>query len=212
MASTATYGAPRTLRAVSTPSQRRTASALHPPFASSCCPAQRGAQDLPMGGGTAAAVLAPGIGDRPRPRSEGTRGGTRPAPAAGPFAPRRRITRFKAELCALSPSLWRPRVQTHARPVRCPLHSWGGDEGTRSIMPPHYVLPRMPVRRRRPTSRRPLEEKGPVPLITTGGPCIQDKNMASTLCCEQRECFQHFWKLSMLLGHAVADQKETKSI
>jgi hypothetical protein len=105
MASTATYGAPRTLRAVSTPSQRRTASALHPPFASSCCPAQRGAQDLPIGGGTAAAVLAPGIGDRPRPRSEGTRGGTRPAPAAGPFAPRRRITRFKAELCALSPSL-----------------------------------------------------------------------------------------------------------
>ena len=58
---------------------------------------------------------------------------------------------FAAKSWAMT-SLCRPRVQPHARPVRCPLYAWGGDEGTRSIKPPHSVLPRMPVRRRRPTS------------------------------------------------------------
>jgi hypothetical protein len=85
----------------------RVAASAARAFAASGCTAAGGAQNWAIGGGEAAAVPAPGIGERPRPRSEGARGGSRAAPRLWAFRSAA-SSRPRPDLAQTSPCLRGP--------------------------------------------------------------------------------------------------------
>jgi hypothetical protein len=98
----------------------RVAASAARAFAASCCTDAGGALNSPIGRGAAAAVPAPGIGDRPRPRSEGARGGNRPA------------TRLWAFRTAASS---RPRPREALCTLALPLEAKGSNPRSPRAMP-----------------------------------------------------------------------------